>query len=66
MSYGKYLSECGRIYKQQSSWRKGQTYFNVLVQVRPDLSERIRTSHLDPFYLDERIPEFLEWICTNW
>lgn len=36
--------------RDNPSWRWGQTLFNVLEQVRPDLSEQIRGTDLDPFY----------------
>lgn len=67
MTYGKYLAECGRVYQGWAGkWRKGQTYFNVLWQERPDLSKKIRGTDLDCFYMDERIPAFLEWVRNNW
>ena len=47
-------------------WRKGQTCFNMLFYTRPDLSEKIRTTKLDPFYSDEKVPAFLEWAEENW
>jgi hypothetical protein len=47
-------------------WREGQRAFNVLHLMRPDLSEQIRATPLDPFHRDERLPEFLEWLKENW
>lgn len=52
--------------KQYPRWRSGQTYFNVLADVRPDLSEELRASALDPFHGDDRIPMFLNWLRRNW
>ena len=66
MSYETFITTCMRMRTRNPAWRKGQTYYNVLSQVRPDLCERIRTSKLDPFYMDERIPAFLEWVKANW
>jgi hypothetical protein len=48
------------------SWRAGQTAFNVLWDMRPDLSEQVRSTSLDPFYVDERLPEFYEFVKENW
>lgn len=47
-------------------WRIGQTYFNVLARRRPDLSEQIRSGPLDPFYRNERVPEFVAFLAENW
>ena len=46
--------------------RAGQAAFNVLVEARPDLSEQIRTTDLDPFYHDDRLPAFYNWLFYNW
>lgn len=50
--------------------RLPQVAFNVLVQVRPDLSEQIRTTDADPFYAehlwDPRSVKFCEFIMNNW
>lgn len=46
--------------------RYGQALFNALHQERPDLSERIRATPLDPFYLDELISHTWDWILENW
>jgi hypothetical protein len=46
--------------------RIGQASFNVLVESRPDLSELIRTTDLDPFYNDDVLPEFYDWLFVNW
>lgn len=32
--------------------RLGQIYFNVLSEVRPDVSEQIRGTMFDPFHMD--------------
>lgn len=48
------------------SWRKGQTHFNVLSDVRPDLSERVRGTRLDPFHKDCVLGEFLNYVAKNW
>ncbi len=42
----------------QPKWRRGQTVFNLLVQLYPEDAEVIRGSSLDMFYNDENIDEF--------
>lgn len=47
--------------------RLGQTYFNVLHTIAPDLANEIRGTELDPFYKerDDGIQEFIEWLETK-
>lgn len=66
MTYADFLEKSIRASLRNPHWRLGQTFFNVLVEVRPDLSEQIRSSKLDPFYRDERVQEFLEFVRANW
>jgi len=51
---------------EHPEWRVGQTLFNILHQLAPDLAEEIRGAAIDPFYQDSRIPKFLEYIKKNW
>lgn len=47
--------------------RTGQTCFNVLHAVRPDLAEQVRNRVLlDPFYDDSRVPVFLDFVQQQW
>ena len=52
--------------KLNKGWREGQTYVNVLAQVRPDLSAKVLDLQIDPFYQDEHIPAFLQYVHDNW
>lgn len=45
-----------------NSWRRGQAAFNVLDQLRPDLSAEIRGTALDPYYLEVIPLDFLVWV----
>ena len=47
-------------------WRRGQAYFNVLHDVRPDLAKQIQSTALDPFYNDARLPQFCAWLSQHW
>ena len=40
--------------------RKGQAAFNALHELDPDLANALRGSKHDPFFQDERLPEFLK------
>jgi hypothetical protein len=66
MSYFQYIAEVMRVKDGNPDWRMGQTYFNVLRQYRPDLSEQVRATKLDPFHIDSRIDAFLEFVSENW
>lgn len=48
------------------SWRAGQSAFNLLCRVRPDLADLIRGSDFDPFYQDGNLPEFYGYLCRHW
>ena len=50
---------------QNPSWRKGQTVFNCLYNLYPELANKIRATELDPFYVDERIPQTLEYVYNK-
>lgn len=39
-------------------WRLGQTAFNVVYDIHPDVANKIRTSPLDPFNDDEVLDAF--------
>jgi hypothetical protein len=47
-------------------WRMGQTYFNVLDEVRPILAARVTGTSFDPFYDDGLIGSFLNYIAPQW
>jgi hypothetical protein len=43
-----------------NEWRMGQAYFNYAYEMYPDEVDKLRGTQYDCFYLDERIPKFLE------
>ena len=47
-------------------YREGQAHFNTLAIWRPDLSAQIVGTPVDPYYLDERIDGFLQWLDCRW
>ena len=46
--------------------RKGQSFFNALYDVDPDLADKIRDTEIDPFYTDDKLNEFLETVINTW
>lgn len=44
------------------SWRYGQTWFNVVHGMYPEIAEKVRASALDPFYVDALVPVFLDFV----
>lgn len=63
MTLAEYLA---RIRHPAQHQRRGQYAFNLLCEVRPDLSEQVRTTVIDPFYDDNRLPVFLAWVQEQW
>lgn len=57
---------------RHTNWRLGQTAFNALSDMRPDIAEKIRTTPIDPFYADhlpnasEKIATFLAHVREEW
>jgi hypothetical protein len=66
MTFAEYLKKVTETKNENSSWRMGQTYFNVLSDVRSDLSEQVLFTNLDPFFRDEVIGNFLAFVAENW
>lgn len=66
MTFAEYLQQVNQAKLDHPQWRKGQSFFNVLAEVRPDLSEPLRGGEFDPFHRDEVIREFLQQISEKW
>ena len=51
----------------QPSWsRMGQHAFNTLHEVAPELANKVRATDVDPFYRDDRINKFWQFVAENW
>lgn len=54
LSFNDFLADASITYERMKSsgmqYRYGQVYFNLLFQHRPDISEKIRGTAIDPFY----------------
>ena len=66
MEYWQYLEAAAKEQAAHPSYRNGQALFNVLYDVRPDLAEQVRGTHLDPFYDNGLVGEFLDFVAANW
>jgi len=65
MRWWQYLKEVGEARRAHSQWREGQAYFNVLETHLPHLANKVRGTDLDPFYRDDRIDAFREWLSLQ-
>lgn len=45
--------------RERRGLRKGQTFFNVLHELEPELADRLTGTADDPFYDDGKLPGFL-------
>lgn len=56
--------------REDDPWRFGQAAFNVLAKYRPDLSERVRGTTLDPFYCEHSghptLMKFAQFVEDGW
>ena len=50
------------IANRPENWREGQAAFNRLYELVPGWADRVRGTPVDPFHIDERIPEFLDFV----
>jgi hypothetical protein len=57
---------------RERHWRYGQALFNHLLEVRPELAERVKGTDIDPFYLEgpaqdsNKWDRFIEFLESNW
>lgn len=70
LSFNDFLSDVSIQYEKQKQSggdiRYGQMYFNLLYSERPDISEKIRSSRLDPFYHEQVKGETHAFVESNW
>lgn len=70
LSFNDFLADASIQYERHKAagddFRYGQVYFNLLYDARPDISECIRGSKLDPFHHDLVKPETNAFVEGNW
>lgn len=54
------------LYDRPLEQRAGQWAFNTLVRMRPELANRLKATGYDPFYDDEKLPVFYDWVDEMW
>ena len=69
MTYDEFVDQVHKTYMAQEpsmDFRLGQIYFNMLCELRPDISEVLRGSMIDPFY-KERITQVVHnFVSERW
>ncbi len=55
----------GAYQRKYPEWREGQTWFNVLYEQHPEIADDIRGTILDPFYNDENLPRFFNFLTKQ-
>jgi hypothetical protein len=67
ITYVEFMERVDKYHKQfQESWRYGQTYFNVLSSVRPNVAEQLRNTLHDPFHKDAVPEDTHKFVKTIW
>lgn len=66
ITFAEYQSAVVRMQRRHPEWRRGQTAYNVLRRLRPDLVDEVLFTPLDPFSQDERLEAFLSYIEEHW
>jgi len=60
IDYSKNIQLHIKVQNKPKEWRLGQAYFNYAYELYPKETEELRGTEYDCFYVNERIPVFLE------
>ncbi len=66
MDLDDFMIQCARRYNPNQSQRVGQFYMNTLAEIRPDLYRKVTGSNADPFFSNNRLSNFWNWLAENW
>ena len=67
MLFGRFLSTVVNQQLSHPTWRAGQVASNTLERFRPDIADRVRGNPtLDPYYKDENLNAFYEFVEKVW
>lgn len=66
ISYGDWHEYAYVYWRARPEQREGQAYFNALYIHRPDIADRLRSGPLDPFYNDDMLPAFFNYVGATW
>jgi hypothetical protein len=59
ITFAQYQDAVAIALRERRGLRKGQTFFNVLRELAPELADRLIGTAVDPFYNDAKLPEFV-------
>ena len=62
LEYAEFLERVHLYRKDFPQLRLGQAMYNILNSYHPNLAVSVRGTELDPFYRDDRVEDFLEYI----
>lgn len=71
MTYSEFEQLAADVFKRTNAEnpgeiRVGQSYFNVLMNVRPDIASKMRGSLIDPFYKNRITEVVKEFVKEHW
>jgi len=66
MTFKDYIFDCLQFHLLYPKQRQGQVAFNVLADARPDISEKVQGTEIDPFYDDEHLLAFYDFVAKSW
>lgn len=67
MTFRDYLVQANQFYLQnRREQRKGQCYWQVLLECNQDLADSISDTKLNPFEFDHRLENFLDYVKDHW
>ena len=52
-------------HKKHKDWRMGQTCFNVLYELYPNIANKLRGSSANPFYNNHKIGAFWQYLMQH-
>jgi hypothetical protein len=58
-TFGEYQRAVKVAIRERRGLREGQAYFDVLLELEPELAQRLTGTADDPFYDDGKLPAFL-------
>jgi hypothetical protein len=67
VSFSEYVAMVADAFQNKANhYRNGQAAFNTLYAVHPQLAEQVHNTDIDPFYDDDVLPDFYEWVNDHW
>lgn len=66
MTYHEFVDEWVKYGFENREQRLGQSLFNCLDIVRPELANEICATDIDPFYTDSKVFDCFKFIRENW